>query len=214
MIPIRTTVGPLGAASANAIVTTVTPTSGLTLTLTSSPYTMDKPRRVLLTYGTEGTARTLTLTGTSRYGVSQSETLTAPVGSGGTVNSVLDYATVTSIVSNSNFTNPITVGTSAIGSSPWVRFDGFADPAISIQCVVTGTVNYSVEQTLDDPDSPTAPVAINAMTWTTVSASGVVGASITAAGTITFVPTFLRVSTNTGTGSVAATFQQSGVAPY
>jgi hypothetical protein len=207
-------VGPLQAASANAIVTSVTPTSGQSLTLTSSPFVMDTPRRVLVTYGTEGTARTLTLTGTSLTNQTQSETITVPVGSGGTVSSVLDYATVTSIVSNSSFTSAITVGTSGVAGSAWVRFDDWAIPMVTSQSTVTGTVNYTIQVTMDDPNGVVSPVSPAAVTWVNWPDTVFQAATGTFQSTVPFSPTFARVVLNSGSGSVKTTFLQSGSVTY
>lgn len=203
------TVGPLAAASANAIVTSVTPTAGQTLTLTTSPYVMDTPRRVLVTYGAEGSPRTLTLTGTSLTKQTQIETITVPT-SGTTVSSVLDYLTVTSIVSASAFTNAITVGTSGVAGSAWVHMDPWADASISAQCVVSGTANYTVQATLDNPNSTANPVAIASVTWLNWSDLAFVAATTTLQSVVTFVPTFVRVVLNSGSGSVTMKLHQIG----
>ncbi len=210
MQPIIVSVGPLQTASANAIVTSVTPTNGQSLTLTTSPYKTDTPRRVLVTYGAEGSARTLVLTGTDRYGTTQSETITVPT-SGSTVASVLDYASITSIVSKSAFTNAITVGTNTVASSQWARMDGFAFPPINTTAVVTGTVNYTLEFTLDDTDSPYGAVAPSAMTW---QAGPISGATVTASAILSATPTFVRFTLNSGSGSLVGTVLQTGDATY
>lgn len=216
MRPVVVTVGPLAAASANAIALSQTPTSGTALTLNGALVTggvavMDKPRRVLLTYGNEGSARTLVVTGTGRTGQVQSETLAVPSGAGGTVATVLDYATVTSLLpAGGGWTAAVTVGTNGVASTPWVYFDEWPIPATSIQCTVSGTVNYTVQATLDDPNSPTNPVALTAVTWVSSSDTAVVGATATAQSNFGFVPKYARVLLNSGTGSVTATFIQSG----
>lgn len=105
----------------------------------------------------------------------------------------------------------VTVGPNAPGAtaSSLVRFDEWAPRDISVQAVVTGTVNYTIQYSNDDPNSPTNPVAVASMTW---SAS-----SLATGATATFGPTpfdafplFARVLLNSGTGSVAVTFVQSG----
>lgn len=210
MNPIVVIAGPLAAASANSIVTTVTPTAGQVLTLTISPYVLDKPRQVLVTYGAEGTARTLTLTGTNLTGQSQFETITIPTSGASTIASVLDYATVTRIVSNSAFTNAITIGTNGIAGSAWVRLDTWANSYIAIQCTAAGTVNYTVQSTLDDPNSPTNPVLPVNVTWVATSDTAAVGATSTVQTNFGFCPLFARVLLNSGTGSVVTTFAQAG----
>lgn len=106
----------------------------------------------------------------------------------------------------------VTVGpnASAATASSLVRFDEWAPKDISVQAVVTGTVNYTIQYSNDDPNSATNPVAVASMTWST--------SSLANAATATFGPTpfdafplFARVLMNSGTGTVVTTFVQSGV---
>jgi hypothetical protein len=98
--------------------------------------------------------------------------------------------------------------------SDWVRFDDWAPSNISIQCNVTGTVSYTVQSTLDDPNSPTNPVAVANVTWVNSSDSNVVNAVATKQSNFLFAPIFARVVLNSGSGSVAATFVQDSNGPY
>lgn len=91
-----------------------------------------------------------TLTGTNRTGVVQSETITGV--NSATVNSALDYATVTGISSSAATVGAIIAGTVGVGSTDWISADFFIAPfelslAVSI---ASGTANYTVERTYDD----------------------------------------------------------------
>lgn len=106
----------------------------------------------------------------------------------------------------------VTVGPNATGgaASSLVRFDDWAPSDITVQCVVTGTVNYTVQYSSDDPNSPTNPVPVASMTWS--------NSNVAAAATATLPPTplgvhpaFARVVMNSGTGTVITTFLQAGV---
>ena len=97
--------------------------------------------------------------------------------------------------------------------SALVRFDDYAPSNISIQCTVTGTVDYTVQTTLDDPNSPTNPVPEASMTWVNSSDTVVVGATATKQSNFLFAPTFVRIKLNSGSGSVSATFLQSSSVP-
>lgn len=99
---------------------------------------------------------------------------------------------------------------SANTDSPWLRLDDFAGGQISFQAIVTGTVNYSVQITNDDTDSPFNPVATP--NWDS-TLTGVSGATTNAYGAINFIPTFIKVNLASGTGSVAMTVTQSLNAP-
>lgn len=216
MRPIVVSVGPLVAASANNIAQSQTPTSGTALTLNGTLVSggvavLDTPRRVLLTHGNEAGARTLVVTGTGRTGQVQSETLAVPSGGAATVATVLDYKTVTSLLpAGGGWSAAVTVGTNGVAASAWVRLDQWPIPATTIQCTVSGTVNYTVQATLDDPNSPTDPVAISAVTWVDSLDTTVVGATATKLSFFAYVPVFARVLLNSGSGSVTATFAQSG----
>ena len=95
-----------------------------------------------------------------------------------------------------------------------VRFDDFAPSNISIQCTVTGTVNYTVQSSLDDPNDPFNPVAVGSMTWVDSSDTNVVGATATKQSNFLFAPKFARVVlTTTSTGSVSTVFLQSSNGP-
>lgn len=214
MRPVTVSVGPLAAASANNIALSQTPAGAGAMTLngslvTAGIATLDNPRRVLIT--TADTTTKFTITGTTPTGAVLTETFLV---TGGATYSQLDYKTVTSITVNQGTTAAVTVGTNGIASTPWVRFDDYAPAPVSIQCTVSGTVNYTVQQTMDDPNSATNPVVPSAVTWVATSDTAAVGATGTVQTNYGYVPVFARVLLNSGTGTVTATFLQSGVAPY
>jgi hypothetical protein len=107
----------------------------------------------------------------------------------------------------------VTVGPNASSNtdSQWFRLDDWAGGQITFQCVVSGTVGYSVLTTNDDPNSPTNPVA--APTWDS-ALTGVSGATANSYGTLSGIPTFIKVNLASGTGSVAMTVTQSLNAPF
>src|SRR5882672_6800245 len=151
MRPVTVSVGPLAAASANNIALSQTPGAAGAMTLngslvTAGVATLDNPRRVLIT--TADTTTKFTINGLTPTGTALSETLLVSTAT----YSQLDYAKVISITVNQGATAAVTVGTNGIASTPWVRFDDYAPAPASIQCVVSGTVNYTVQQTLDDPN--------------------------------------------------------------
>lgn len=212
MRPITANVGPLAAASANNIALSQTPGAAGPLTLNGSLVaggiaTLDNPRRVLIT--TADTTHTFTVTGTTPTGSVISEVVGPITTSAYTAQ---DFKTVTSVTINAAATAAVTVGTNAIASTPWVRLDEWASPNVSIQCDVTGTVNYTVQSTNDDPNSPTDPVSISAMTWLATNDTNAVNATGAVQTNYLFAPTFVRVLLNSGTGSVSAKVIQYDVA--
>jgi hypothetical protein len=217
MQPITVTAGPLAAASANNICLSQTPAAAGALTLNgalvvSGVAVMDNPRRVLITAASSNeSAKTFTVTGIGANGNTVSEAITGP--SSGTAQSVLDYKTVTSITISAAAAGAITVGTSGVGGSKWVVFDAFAPSLISLQCNVTGTINYTVQTTLNDPYDPITPVAPANVVWVSSSDTAVVGATANQQSNFMFAPVYARILINSGTGSVAATFLQSSNGP-
>jgi hypothetical protein len=112
---------------------------------------------------------------------------------------------------------PITVTVSnasgGVKYTRWVRLDSWALPNVAVQLNVTGSVSYTLQTTMDDPNSPTNPVSVNNVTWFNSNDSSVVNASASAQTNFVFLPTFARVQLNSGSGSVTATFAQAGVVP-
>lgn len=112
---------------------------------------------------------------------------------------------------------PITVSVSDASSGPvysdWVRFDDFAPAQVSIQATVIGTVNYTIQTTLDDPNSASNPVPVANMTWLPSLDTNVVAAIASKSSYFAYAPVFARVALNTGNGSVTATFLQSSNGP-
>lgn len=114
---------------------------------------------VITTAGNEpaGNAPTLTLTGTDADGKPQTDTVTLPNAT--TVETTKYFLTVTSATASA-----ATVGTMDIGwvdefASKTIVLDHYADTQPSAQVLVTGTINFDIEITLQNPfdDTQAAP---------------------------------------------------------
>lgn len=213
MRPITATIGPLTAQSANNIALSQTPGAAGALTLNGSLVSggaavIGNPQRITIT--TADTTHTFTIVGVTPTGALLTETVT---GNGTSATSTLDYAKVTSITISGAATGAVTVGTSGLGSTPWVRLDEWSPGTVSIQINVTGTVSYTVQSSDDDPNSPTNPVAPSAMTWITTNDANAVNAAASVQTNFLIVPLWGRVLLNSGSGSCVATFVQSSAAP-
>jgi len=225
MRPVTTTVGPLASASATNIRTAsaIAGAGAVTLngTLVSAGATvahgviipsgtavLDVARRVIFTSSGNDTGITFAVTGTDNAGNAQSETVTGA--SGGAASTVLSYKTFAPPVASGAAAGTVSIGTNGVAASPWVRLDNWAPGGVAIQATVTGTVNYTIQQTLDDPNSATNPVAPASMTWVNSADAAVVAATATQQSNYAFAPAFARVLLNSGTGSVTATFTQLG----
>lgn len=215
MRAITVSVGPLASAAANNIATSQTPSSALTINgslASGGVATLDTPRRVLATTAGAESGKTLTVIGTDVNGSSITDLLALP--SIGTIASVLDFKTVTSASISSAAAGAMTLGTNGVASTRWVYLDSFAPGGTAIQCTVTGTVNYTVQQSLHDPDSPTNVVAPYLVTWVNHIDPNLVAATTTQQGNYTYSPLWAKVTLNSGSGSVSVVFAQGSAAPY
>lgn len=168
-----------------------------------------QPRKIVLTSSGVDTGVNFTITGTDVNGNTQSEVLAGASAAAAT--SVLIYKAVTSITASGATAGTLIVGTSAVSASRWIRLDEWAFNGIGIQCDASGTVNYTVQSTYDDPNSPTSPVGPSSVTWVNSADGAAVGATGGIQTSFTYIPTYARVLLNSGSGTVTATFVQSGV---
>lgn len=216
MRPVTVTVGPLTGSSTNNIALSQTPTGPpYAVTLNGSlasggVATLSNAQRIGIASAGNDSGITFAISGTDAAGNPQSETVTG--GNVATVSSLLDYLTVTSIVASGATAAAITVGTTGIGASPWVRFDEWALGPVECAFVAIGTANYTLQTTSDDPNSLFTSIARSAVVWD-VSGSPVIAATTNLTVSLATAPIFARVLLNSGSGSVRATFTQYGVAP-
>lgn len=213
MLPRTVTVGPLTAASANAIATSQTPLAAGNLTLNgasvvSGVAVLDTARRVLFTpAGAEGTNVTVwTIYGTDWSNNAVSETV-AGVNNPSTASTKYDYKTVTRIAVNKAQAGAVTVGTSGVASTRPIFLDTFAPAPTGIQVDVTGTVNVTVQQSLNDPNSISG--GLPAVTWVNHPDAALVGATATAQGNYAYLPHVVRLLLNSGAGSASLTVLQA-----
>jgi len=208
MRSISVKVGPLVAPNAANIAGSQTPLTTGNLTLTAGAIagtTPDTARRVLFTpAGAEATNSTIwTIYGTDWNGASISETV-AGVNNPSTVYTVYDYKTVTRIAVNKAQAGAVTVGTNGVASSRPISLDNLAFPQTSIQVTTSGTINYTVQQTLDDPNAANNPVAYTSVTWVNHPDASLVSASATAQGNYAYMPAMVQLIVNSNTNPAYA----------
>jgi hypothetical protein len=171
--------------------------------------TLDTARRVLIT--TADTTHSFTVNGANAAGAPLTEVV-GPISTSGYT--AQDFATVTSITINGAATAAVTVGTNGIASTQWAHFDSYANSQVAIEVDVTGTVNYTIQQTLDDPNSINHPTSVSSLTWINTSDSAGVGATGSIQSNYAYAPVYARVLLNSGTGSLTAKFTQFGAVPF
>jgi hypothetical protein len=213
MRPVTFTMGPYAAASQTAICLAQTPAAAGPLilngpTVAGGVATLDIARNVVINTTADERPRTLTIEGTDWRGDPIGEVLQGV--NVGTVVSVNNYLTITAVRISGPAAGAITVGTALPVYSPWVRLDDYGGAFLNYSLAVSGAATYTVQQSFDDPNSPTNPVAPAAVNWQPSSIAALVGASTTQQGAYGSVPPWLRVMFSAGTGSLTATFLQPG----
>ena len=80
---------------------------------------------------------------------------------------------------------------------------------------VTGSVIYTLQSTLDDPNDPVSPVDVADVVWVDSSDTNVVGATSTQQSNFLFAPKYARIKLDgSSIGTVKATFLQSSNGPF
>lgn len=168
------------AASATNIAASQSPGAGV-ITIngtaaTGGVATLDAARRVIVTSGGNDTGITFTIVGKNFNNAPLTETVTGA--NAAAASSTQDFKTVSSVTHTGSVAGTVTVGTSGVGSSPWFIVDRDQDVInIGIGVTVSGTINYTVEYTYDDPNAPysgTFPTAwpVTALTAKTANTDG------------------------------------------
>ena len=86
--------------------------------------------------------------------------------------------------------------------------DYYGQFGVALQVVVTGTVNYTVQQTLDNPlEAGVTP------TWFDHPDSTLVAQASNRQGNYAYIPVAVRLRLNSGSGSAVLTIVQSGLHP-
>lgn len=155
--PIIVQVGPLAAASANNIAQSQSLAAAGLLTINGSAATggvatLDVQRKVLITSAGNDSGITFIVSGTNNDNNPFSETVTG--GNAVAVATTQDFKTVTSVRGSGATASTVTVGTNGVASSKWFPVDLGRNPInIGHRFRVSGTVNYTLELTMDDPNN-------------------------------------------------------------
>ena len=86
-----------------------------------------------------------------------------------------------------------------------IIMDYHGQPEVSLQVVVTGTANYTIQQTLDNPNDGSTP------TWFDHPDTNLVAQTVNRQGNYAYIPTAIRLQLNSGTGSATLTVVQAGL---
>lgn len=218
MNPVRVTLQ-LAAAVGNGICESQSASGAQALTLngslvTGGVATMDVARRVLVSSTGNDSGITFTVAGGDRYGQPISEVVSGT--NAASAYTRQDFLTVTSVRTSGATASSVTVGTNSIGSTQWFAPSREISPVnIGIGVWVSGTVNYSVEHTYDDPNAGDGTFSVEpTSSQPPVVWPDAILASKTAQAEGGFtMPIFAyRLTVNSGTGAATMQAIQAGIA--
>lgn len=151
------------AASASGFASAVTGTGPFVITTTVAGDGL--AHTVTLGSAANLSAITFTITGTDADGKSQVVTITGPNAT--TVTTTQYFGSVTLVSASSTLAaNTMNIGWSGVSVSPTIPMDWRATvPNVTVQCVVTGTINYSSQYFIAEVWDSANPPAQG--TWTT-----------------------------------------------
>lgn len=169
-------------------------------------------RRVAVVSAGNDTGKTLTLYGTNEGGGTINEALALT--NGGTVESTLDFLTVTRAAPNAAIATTIKVGTNSTGSTPWQMPSYHLTPFnVDIWTQIqSGSVTYNIETTQDNYWTPgrsnydvtVQPRTVAVITAATTGQQQVLDTPVTG----------FRFTITANTGTLAAEYTQAGIANY
>lgn len=93
----------------------------------------------------------------------------------------------------------------AKNSNP-IPLDIHGRPDVSLQVAVTGTVNWTLQQTLDNPFD----TASGSIVWVNHPDANMVAQTVTRQGNYAYIPAAVRLQLTSGSGSAKLTIVQSG----
>lgn len=163
---------------------------------------LDQPRRVLMTSAGDDSGTTFTIYGTNWQGLPIQEDVAGT--NQGTAYTDQDFQTVTAVLSDAATASTVDVGTNGIASSRPLFLDRYAFAPTSLQVVVSGTVNFTIQQTLDDPTVINVPgsLSYDEVTWFAHPDSALASATASAQGNYAYIPAMTRILLNSGDGVV------------
>jgi hypothetical protein len=165
-------------------------------------------RRVIITSGGNDSGINWLVTGTIASGAIVTDTFAGS--NGGVAQSNLDFVTVTRIAPSAAVATTAIAGTNGVGSSPWWTVSWRSDSPLNLGIaveLVSGTANYTIEYTYDDPNNLLAgstfplPFSLTALASKAATLDSSILSPIVA----------VRLTINSGTGVLRTRFVQAGI---
>ena len=108
--------------------------------------------------------------------------------------------------------NPGQSGSPPFVLYPPIRLDEWADPPVGVQVAVTGTASYTIQHSFDEgPDSLTNPIPYASMMWDTALLPNAGAGTASTTFSIPVAPLWMRITLNSGAGSVRMVISQYNV---
>lgn len=159
--------------------------------------------------------RTFTITGRGRTGQAVSFTM---LGSNGTITvSTVGLYQVTGVAVDAATAGAVTVGVNGTGRSYPIIMDLLANPTtVSVYVVVTGTIDFTVQDSPNDPTNNTG--GPDTWTWFDIDDAALVTTATNAKGNYAFPPHAIAILINSSSGSnpaasVKVTITQAATTP-
>lgn len=167
-------------------------------------------RRVIVTSGGDDTGITWTVVGTNAGGAAITDTFAGVNNAAAASN--IDFVTVASITPSGAVATTATAGTNGVGSSRWLTLNNALTPMSLAAAVelVAGAAGYTVEYTFDDPNM-LAPGVLFPLAFSSLTPATLVAGSATKDGVFTAPIFAVRLTINSGTGSLRARLFQAGL---
>lgn len=122
---------------------------------TDGVATMDFARRLVFESSGDESGTTITIVGTDADGKSQEEELDGPNAT--SVDSTLYFKTVTKVSTDAALAGNVTLGTTEELATKTVPLNAIARVEAAINVIVSGTIDYTVQETLNDVLGTEAP---------------------------------------------------------
>lgn len=161
--------------------------------------------------GSDESGKTFTFTGTDRYGFPVTSAATTGPTAGATVTCATSFKTVTQVAVSAATTGAIEVGVTGTGISRAIPMDihqnGFS---VSLGVDITGTIDFTVQHTFDDPFAATYNPYASTAKWFDHSTIAADTADVD--GNYAFPCRAIRLKVNSSSGGTAVlTIIQSGI---
>lgn len=223
----------LTGASANAIALSQSPGAAGNLTINGGSAsggvaTLDSNRQVRFTFAADETGKTFVVYGTQDANGSTTTIQETVLGTASTADTTQSFKTVTRISIDAASTGALTVGTNTVGATSWLIQNWDIAPfQLAIAVLVTGTVNYTIQHTYEDPSgqfpnpapatdgyvNPNAPTPGQITKFPTSFNHDVLyDQSITNQGSYLSPVAAVRLQINSGTGTAQLILLQAGIA--